>query len=57
MWFLYGRAVTDVIAMPFDEWLNLDNRLVDVGPAAERLREKLGLLVDAAVAPRPRSKS
>ncbi len=61
MWFLDGRAVSDVIAagrlepIPYEEWLRLDNPLDGAGPAAERLRE---LIEDAVLLqPKPRPQS
>ncbi len=57
MWFLYGRAVTDVVAAgerpepsPYAEWLRLDNPLDDAGPAAHRLREQLEVAAENAAA-------
>ncbi len=46
MWFLDGRAVSDVIAagrlepIPYEKWLKLDNPQEGAGPAVERLREQ-----------------
>ncbi len=61
MWFLDGRAVSSVRAaakrpkpIPYEEWLKLDNPLEGAGPAAERLRELLGLPTEDAAPPNPR---
>ena len=63
MWFLDGRAVTDVIAagrlepIPYEEWLRLDSPLDGAGLAAEQLRETLGLPAGDTAPPEPRPES
>ncbi len=59
MWFLDGRRVSDLLAatrqpepIPYEEWLKLTIPLEGAGPAAERLRERLGILAEDAAPPK-----
>ncbi len=62
MWFLDGRAVSDVITagqrpepIPLAEWLRFDNPLDGAGPAADRLRHQLEAAAGADAPRRPES--